>query len=188
MSRTTLPAVLAACLVSLPAFAGTKAFDAQMKPVLEQYLVIQKALAADSTKGVAPAARKIEALSKKLDPSTVTGEHAAHYKDLPTKLGAAAAAVASAKDLASAREAFKGLSRPLAMWAQMSKPDKTWVLYCPMAKSSWVQASADVHNPYYGASMLTCGELVAGPGAKAPAAGAQMKDMHGMKSMSSPAQ
>jgi len=34
------------------------------------------------------------------------------------------------------------------------------VVHCSMAKGSWLQADRSVANPYYGASMLTCGEIV----------------------------
>lgn len=182
MHRLTVPTLAAALLMALPAFAGTAKFDAQMKPLYEQYLVIQDALSKDTTQGVKAAAQKIAAQAKRLDPSTVTGEHAAHFKMLPKNIREGALAVAGAKDLASAREAFKALSRPVAMWAQMSKPEGAYVMFCSMAKSSWVQTGADVRNPYYGQSMLTCGETISAPeGAAAAKGGHDMKDMKGMK-------
>jgi hypothetical protein len=33
------------------------------------------------------------------------------------------------------------------------------IAYCPMVKKSWLQREEQVRNPYYGAQMLTCGEL-----------------------------
>ncbi len=154
---TLLPALFA-----LPALADTAAFDAGMKPIVAPYLEIHDALASDRFEGVPKRARAIERAAKKLDPSTVTGEHAEHYKTLPEKIAAAARALASAKDIASAREAFKTLSRPIAMWTQMSAPEGLHVVFCSMAKASWVQKGEDVRNPYYGKKMLTCGEVLGG--------------------------
>ena len=90
------------------------------------------------------------------------GKHAAHYKTLPQKVKAAAAKLARAKSIARQREAFKELSRPLAMWATMSKPAGVNVVFCSMAKGSWLQRDKKIANPYYGASMLRCGEVVSG--------------------------
>ena len=50
----------------------------------------------------------------------------------------------------------------MGMWGSMSKPKSIDVLYCSMSKASWVQKHAKVRNPYHGAKMLECGELVGG--------------------------
>jgi hypothetical protein len=33
------------------------------------------------------------------------------------------------------------------------------VMYCSMAEAEWLQKDDVLSNPYYGASMLNCGEL-----------------------------
>jgi len=147
------------------AFAGgADEFDERMRPVLASYLDIQEALAADSTDGIQAAARSIAREAVKLDAKSVTGEHTAHYRDLPTQLQRAAAAVSSASSLEATREAFKQLSKPIAMWATMSQHPVVDVVFCSTAKSSWVQQHGAVRNPYYGKSMPTCGEVVSGAG------------------------
>lgn len=146
--------------VSASGFAGTKDFDKKMKPVLRKYLVIQKGLAADNLNRVTKAANAIVRKSSKLDAATVTGKHVSHYEHVPMKIRKAAKEIAAAKDIKSAREGFKKLSRPMAMWAGMSKPNGVDVVYCPMAKASWLQKSGDVRNPYFGKKMLSCGEVV----------------------------
>jgi Cu(I)/Ag(I) efflux system membrane fusion protein len=177
---TLLPALLA-----LPAVADTAAFDAAMKPIVAPYLKIHDALARDSVEGVKKDARAIARAAKKLDPSTVTGEHAEHYKTLPQKIAAAAKDLSAAKDIAAAREAFKALSRPIAMWTQMSEPEGLHVVFCSMAKASWVQRGEEVRNPYYGQKMLTCGEVLGGPASQGHPKGGHggMEGMkhHGMK-------
>jgi hypothetical protein len=50
----------------------------------------------------------------------------------------------------------------MAMWGTMSKPKGIDVVFCSMAKGSWLQKRGEVRNPYYGSSMLTCGEVVGG--------------------------
>ena len=46
------------------------------------------------------------------------------------------------------------------MWVTMSKPKGLNVAFCSMAKGSWLQSDAKVRNPYHGAKMLRCGEIV----------------------------
>ena len=158
-------AVLVTLLFSSLAHANTLAFDKQMQPILNVYLNIPKALAADKTDGVLSAAKAIGKLAEKLDVSKVTGMHAKHYKNIPATIKAAAKKLAAAKDITAMREALKALSKPLAMWATMSKPKGVSVMYCSMSSGSWLQKNNTViFNPYYGTKMLHCGEIVGGEG------------------------
>lgn len=140
--------------------SATAAFDRAMHPIVTEYLKIQRALAADEMTGVKAAARAIAQAAAKLGKVKVTGEHAEHYRGIPDKLAKAAASLASAESLDTARERMKALSRPTALWATLSKPKDLDVVFCSMAKGSWVQRPGPIRNPYYGASMLECGEIV----------------------------
>ncbi len=120
-----------------------------LRVALEQYVKIQTALAADSLKGVSEAAAAIAATAKEKP-----GE-------LPEATAAQAEAVGKASDLKAARAALKPLSATLIAAASASK-EKTghyYEAFCPMANAAWIQADKKVANPYYGASMLTCGEI-----------------------------
>ena len=145
-----------------PLYAGTEEFDNGMQPILEEYLKIHETLAQDKTDGVKRAAGQIAILSEGLDAETVTGEHKEHYGDVPIKIKKAAEDLERQRDLGAMREAFKALSRPMAMWATMSRPKGVYVVYCLMAKSSWLQKDKTIRNPYHGQEMLTCGEIVGG--------------------------
>jgi len=74
----------------------------------------------------------------------------------------AAEKIKSAKSVDEAREAFKKMSQPMAMWAGMAKPDGYEVKYCSMMKASWVQTKGKTKNPYYGHGhkMASCGESI----------------------------
>jgi len=160
-------------LTGTVARADTAGFDEQMKPLYGEYQKIHRALAADGLKGVDAAAKKLGMLAGKLDPSSVSGKHAGHYKDLPRKIKAAVAKLARARGIKAKREAFKDLSKPLAMWATMSRPEGINVVFCSMARGSWLQSDKTIANPYYGARMLRCGEVVSGK--DKGAAGGHMK-------------
>ncbi len=176
--KSALISLVALALLSAPpaaADAGLLAFDASMAPILQSYLQAHEALANDTTKGVQAAAKRISDLSADLKGATVAGEHATHYRQLPERIGRAAATLAAATDLATARAAFKELSKPMAMWGTMSKPAAVDVVFCSMARGSWLQSEGAVRNPYYGAKMLRCGQVVGGARHAAGATTAEAK-------------
>jgi Cu(I)/Ag(I) efflux system membrane fusion protein len=142
---------------------GSEKFDEKMQPILVEYLKIADTLASDKTDGVADSAKKIENLAVALSPSLVTGEHASHYKSIPGKISDGARRTAQGKDISSVRAAFVDLSKPMVMWASMSKPPEINVIYCSMNPGSWLQKGKKIRNPYYGSKMLTCGEIISGP-------------------------
>ena len=71
-----------------------------------------------------------------------------------------AQSAADAADIAALRKAFKPLSEAVI---KMELPAGYGVAFCPMYDSmkgaSWVQKRGAIANPYYGKSMLTCGEF-----------------------------
>jgi len=120
-----------------------------LKTVLEQYVKIQAALAADSLQGIPEAATAIASAAKE------------NAGVLPEATASQAEAVAKATDIKAARAAFKPLSTTLiaAATAQKEKTGHYYEAFCPMANAAWIQTDKKVANPYYGASMLTCGEI-----------------------------
>jgi hypothetical protein len=134
------------------AFAGDQRGElpAPVKSVYEHYISIQQELAKDSTKGVSENANAIATAVKNGD-----------VKDMPPEIGSQAEAVANAKDIKAARQAFKPLSASMAKYLSDHKLGKGTYheAYCPMAKANWLQTGKEVRNPYYGKSMLDCGEL-----------------------------
>jgi hypothetical protein len=122
--------------------------------ILERYFVIHNRLADDSLEGVTEAAAKIAEISRRASKTESAG------RDKLLALSASASKL-KATDLNTARENFGDLSKNLTAWLQQSgAQEKAYQLYCPMAKKGWLQRDKKVRNPYYGKSMLTCGELV----------------------------
>lgn len=138
----------AAFLAVVSAGAALHASEA-MKAIVASYLQIHAALAADKTEGIAPAAKAIGAQAASMGPDGAP-------------IVKAAKAVEGAADLKAARAAFGDLSDAViaAAKAQGFKdvPDVK-VAYCPMVRKSWLQKDETIRNPYYGSSMLTCGEF-----------------------------
>ena len=115
--------------------------------MLDPYFRIQTALSDDKTDGV-----KADALAIKTA-ATSLGEAG-------TKIVATADALSATSDLASARVAFSALSDAVVAFSEKTKAagDGVHTMFCPMANKQWMQKGEKVSNPYYGKSMLTCGE------------------------------
>ena len=69
--------------------------------------------------------------------------------------------IAASKDISKQREYFMNFSKNMTTVAKANKlSDKpVYEVYCPMKKASWLSADKAIKNPYYGSSMLTCGEV-----------------------------
>jgi hypothetical protein len=148
-----LSAVLVASF-SMMAAEGPKSSDEALnepaKTVVDNYIAIQTELAKDSTKGMSEHALAISKIAAADDGKT-----------LPANLGKQAETTAAAKDLKTARDAFKPLSGTVIKYVASLKPAKGAYheAYCPMAKASWLQKGQGIKNPYMGKEMLTCGTL-----------------------------
>jgi hypothetical protein len=124
-------------------------------PLLGQYFIIHKSLAADSTSGVSAAAAQISKISRQavaVEPQAKTQLIA--LADAAAKLRAA--------DLKSARNGFGELSDKMIGYLQAMKAKRNppYRFFCSMVKKYWLQPDMETRNPYYGSSMLKCGELV----------------------------
>lgn len=177
MSSARLPVLFSLLLIacggshSAPA-VGAQPVQAQPLPanasaeakLIDAYLAWQERLAADDAAGAKAAAGKLAPAA-----AAVTSEHA-------TKIKTAATDGAGAKDIAAQRVAFDLASEAAIAFVQQKgnpMPVPLRLARCPMAFDNrgarWLQRPEVLANPYFGASMLTCGSVDAtiAPGAKA---------------------
>ena len=69
--------------------------------------------------------------------------------------------ISESADLSVQRKYFSNFSTNMLAVAKAVKlSDKEiMVQYCPMKKASWLSSEKAIKNPYYGSSMLTCGQV-----------------------------
>jgi Protein of unknown function (DUF3347) len=125
-------------------------FPQPVQSVFDNYIKVQSALAQDSLQGLSTAGT---AMANAIQADS---QHA-----LSAKVAEQAEALGTAKDLDTARAAFKALSQSLIEFVkgQKSAAGTYHVAYCPMAKASWLQTGTTVMNPYMGQAMPHCGQL-----------------------------
>jgi hypothetical protein len=125
-----------------------------------RYLELTRALSSDEGRKVPPAARLLEEAAAALAASGAGGP----VKSLAAEIQVKTRAVA-APSLEETRRRFKPLSDAVIALAEKAPPSaavgkKLVVVHCPMYPGDWLQTEEKVANPYYGSSMLDCGEVV----------------------------
>jgi hypothetical protein len=139
-------------LLAAAILVGASTFSSAADPVasmIERAVQIQVSLAKDKMDGVAANA------------VAIATDAAALGKD-GEKIAAGALALQKAPKIADARTAFGQMSEALIGYldARTTKPGNgVRVAYCPMIRKPWLQKDGAIQNPYYGASMLTCGSF-----------------------------
>ncbi|MDP6439809.1 MAG: DUF3347 domain-containing protein, partial [Candidatus Brocadiia bacterium] len=152
----------AAAVAELPA-----AFREQLGRLWQAYVPVQAALAGDDGQALTGGARTMREALTAVDMGSLS--HEAHMAWMPrhAKLQKALDQMLGADDLAGAREAFSPLSDALEAALKAfggGLPEPAYKLYCPMALdnkgATWLQEGKETRNPYFGAAMLGCGNVV----------------------------
>ena len=132
MRKTLLTLAL---VFAVPALADTTLFG--------KYETVRQGLLKQKLVDVQSSAKDLAAEATKVKNADVT---------------ATAEAVAAAKDLKSARNAFAALSDQMIKVRNAAKGQRPMIGFCPMVNKSWLQAKGDIGNPYDSA-MAQCGML-----------------------------
>ena len=138
------------------------AFSQQLTAVVDAYFLVKNNLVKDQlpTKAVQTLAQALVKVS-----ADGTGKDNAKWEKIKSELSNATAKIKGSKDIASARTHFSSLSTQVIKLTETYKLTKAVVYqdYCPMAFNNkggyWLSETEDIQNPYFGASMLTCGEV-----------------------------
>lgn len=154
MKKVYFLVAIVATAVSLPGFAQDSTNRTQNPELLAVYYDIKDALVAGDAN---TAALRSAAFIKTLG--------AAEYKAIPEidnkSLVKDAGKIAETKDLKKQGELFTTLSTNMIAIAKKVKLSNNLIYqaYCPMKKASWLSNEKAIKNPYYGSSMLNCGEV-----------------------------
>ncbi|MFQ6007533.1 MAG: DUF3347 domain-containing protein, partial [Candidatus Zixiibacteriota bacterium] len=144
---------------------GLDAVDA-LTPIYTAYFAVQSALAADDLSAAVGKYKEVVEAVTAVPMSLFTGEAHNHWMELSERLIQAADDGASAQDLDAARRVFINLSSAVIDMQQIFGHTGTgnyYLTFCPMANDNkgayWLQEVDTVYNPFFGASMLHCGEI-----------------------------
>ena len=147
----------AAVAVSSPAQAAEMPAGA-LEKLVGLYVPMQEALAGDSIATVKEQAAKVASEAEAI--LMTKGEKPSLEAIEGLEAVVAAAKATNAAEIKALREQFKALSRAVAQLVERQAVAGHGIYFCPMADAYWIQKSGAVKNPYYGAKMLGCGEVV----------------------------
>ena len=137
----------------------------RLAPVVSAYLAMQVALADDALPPAKTAASELIDAVAAVDLSDSRAAAEA-WTSVAGTLRTAAARVASSDNLEGARLGFEPLSGAVReLLHRFGNPleHPLRLAFCPMAAgsrgASWIQQGEEIDNAYFGAAMLTCGEV-----------------------------
>lgn len=140
-------------------------FIEQLDNVTSAYLQLHRALvSSDLGKSKSSLNRIIDALAE-VDMKLLKGQFHDDWMMLQPELSKTLTRARQAKDLESLRIDFSAISNLIIEINEKLGPSREplYRAYCPMALNKqgayWITAEQKIENPYYGASMLTCGEI-----------------------------
>ncbi len=125
--------------------------DDKLNAVYQHYLHLTTALTNGDTAEAKVASAAIETGAKQINGAA--------------PIANAAAKITAAKDLEDQRKEYSVLSNEFISQLKKSglNSGELYVDYCPMALNDkgayWVSNKKEIKNPYFGESMLTCGEV-----------------------------
>jgi Cu(I)/Ag(I) efflux system membrane fusion protein len=149
-----------------PPPAAQKLDPQAMNELLAAYYGVRKALAGDTTGGVTEAANRLRTATETLNAGLVSPDPAAKEVQIRLELiKVAAQELTMTQNIESVRASFGRLSTALlyvvSYHGQLPPAEQPYIYYCPMKQLAWLQDAKSMGNPYYGAKMLTCGDIVA---------------------------
>lgn len=143
--------------------SSSNAENTDRKELIQDYLALKEALTKDDEKKASKIAGKLTETIKGFNSASFSENEQAEIKDiLETSLEHAEHIAKS--PISHQREHFKDLSGDMIdLIAITGTSTKLYEQYCPMFDNnkgaSWISAASTVENPYYGSSMLSCGEV-----------------------------
>jgi len=119
--------------------------DSEAQPLYQKYDAVRQALVKQSLPDAKARAKDLAEAAR---------------DDECDAIAARAEAIAKTTEIEAARHAFAELSDAMIVYRNEAKGEpKPVVVYCSMAKHSWLQPKGPISNPYLDASMATCGEI-----------------------------
>ncbi len=159
--RPETPAAIA-LIIAVP-----DTFRKQLDGVLDHVLATADALASDDLESARAAAAKAKQSLAGVDMSVLTSEAHARWMQSLNALNQSADKLVTAKDIEAFRLDFATLSTEITRVLKTFGPvssEPVYDLRCPMAfdnrGANWLQKDPAVRNPYFGKSMLACGEIL----------------------------
>lgn len=136
----------------------------QLNAVFDKYIVLKDALVQSDIKKAKQAAQEIQKALSDVDMKLLSGDAHLKWMEISDNLKKEVGAITSDGTINGQRTSFSGLSdelyKAIKTFGLMGKT--VYYQFCPMANNGkgayWLSEIKDIRNPYYGNSMLGCGD------------------------------
>jgi Cu(I)/Ag(I) efflux system membrane fusion protein len=136
-----------------------------LQPLYKDYFELKDALTKDDFSGAKTAITKFEKSLSKINMNLFKGDAHKIWMNYQTELKKNTLHAAHIKDIKEMRKSFISISNVMIAMTKSFTPlkESSYIQFCPMANSdkgaNWLSKENKVVNPYFGASMLKCGEV-----------------------------
>ena len=143
----------------------SSAFRDQITQVADAYFKVKNGLVSDQLNQSQKDLTEVKKAVSQVDMKLVEGKAHDSWMKVQAQLNAAVGTMEKASSIDEARKGFSNLSEAVLEMTELFGLNKEAVYngYCPMAFGNqgafWLSERKDITNPYFGASMLTCGEI-----------------------------
>lgn len=144
-------------------YVADAGYHAAARPVVNAYFELAGKLAGDAESGAVKALDELHAAADRMKPVGLSGENAAEFERLRTVL-LDATRRPDKPTLKTLREGLPKITGALRDYLRTFGHDQASPIaltHCPMAfdnrGADWLAPDEVVHNPYFGAEMLSCG-------------------------------
>ncbi|EAZ82652.1 efflux RND transporter periplasmic adaptor subunit [Algoriphagus machipongonensis] len=137
-----------------------------LKPVYDNYLKLKDALTKDELNDSKEAAKSMEESINKVNMALFTGDAHTQWMTFEGNLKKSLTDAKTAKNIDELRKSFQSISDEMVKMTEQfhAYSETLYVQHCPMADSNqgadWLSLDKNIVNPYFGESMLTCGEVI----------------------------
>jgi len=136
-----------------------------LRPLYEAYFSWKDALTNDDFAEAQKSATNIKSLLDKINMSLFKGDAHNAWMEYQGSLSKSLEHVHHFSDIDQLRRAFQPVSATMIEMTNTFNPlgETIYVQHCPMADNNkgadWLSSEKQIKNPYFGSSMLTCGEV-----------------------------
>lgn len=136
-----------------------------LSPLFDDYFQLKEALVKDNFGNSKKYASTLLKKLNKINMSIFKGSAHDAWMQQSSALKKVLIAIEKEETIEGVRKHFIPLSNQFIQLAKTFNPlnSKLYILHCPMANNNtgadWISMSDEILNPYYGASMLTCGNV-----------------------------
>jgi Cu(I)/Ag(I) efflux system membrane fusion protein len=136
-----------------------------LQPLFENYFKMKSALANDNYESAKESGMAVKAAVENMDMNLFGGDAHTLWMQQSTALSESLQHIEHLGEIKSLRDNFISISNAMIALTESFDPMESaiYIQHCPMADSNkgadWLSQEKGILNPYFGESMLTCGEI-----------------------------